>query len=210
MEAILSDGLLDHHEALEILEPNLAAIARCPEHAWRQWERLRSTDAKIFTPLSRRTRACFIYDHTIAQAQREFPGLNGGPRIVDGRGGLNLLEIHPRLRLRFKRMRPNLTTRAIMTAQQMQIHLQLPIPGLAPATTATVGYVTNITETGVERKVVVCRLDAAVHWVIELPDVLSGEEPESIVRPEPPREPRIGPAEGTIEIAIDETSGEER
>jgi hypothetical protein len=196
----VSDDLLNQDEALDELTPHLPAIARCPDHAWRHWEELRADKPAIFAELSRRTRASFIFDGSIAQAKREFPGIEGGPRLVQGNGGLMLLEISDRLRLRFKRMRPNLTTSSIMTAQQLQLQMQLPIPGMAPATTATVGYMTNAIETGIDRKVIVCRRDAIVLWVIELPDEL-GESLPTTLRPQSPRDPRIGPAEATIEIA---------
>jgi hypothetical protein len=201
----VNHDLLTHDEAFEVLDPHLPAIARCPEHAWMQWEILRSTSPALFAPLSKRTRATFVYDHTIAQARREFPGTGGGPRLIEGRGGLTMLEIDGRLRLRFKRMRPNLTTSSIMTAQQTQLHLQLPLPGLGGATNATVGYMTDITETGIERKAIVCRRDAAVLWVIEIaPEADASARP--IRTPDTPREPRIGPATGTIEIATDDAT----
>jgi len=200
----MQELVLTHDEALELAEPHLAAIARCPDYAWRQWEDLRSSQPAMFAELSRRTRASFIYDATIAQAKREFPGVDGGPRLVQGRGGLTMLEIAGSLRLRFKRMKPNLSTSSIMTTQQMQLNMQLPLPGLGPATVATVGYMTNVIETGIERKLIVCRLDRAVLWVIELEGEL-GDALPTTARPEPPREPRIGPAEGTIQVAIDES-----
>jgi hypothetical protein len=200
---LVSDDLLTHDEALELLEPNLAAVARCSEHGWKQWETLRTDQPAMFAELGKRTRANFVYDGTIAHARREFPGTDGGPRLVKGRGGLMMLEVGGQLRLRFKRMRPNLSTSSIMTTQQMQLHMQLPLPGMGPATIATVGYVTNLIETGIERKLIVCRLDSLVLWVIELRDDLGLALPTTIV-PQQPLDPRIGPVEsGTIEIAVD-------
>lgn len=205
----MHDDLLSHDEAVDILTPHLEALARCPDHGWSQWERLRADQPAIFAELGRRTRASFIYDATIAQAQREFPGGEGEPRLVKGRGGLTMLEIAPTLRLRFKRMRSNMTTSSIMTAQQQALHLQLPLPGLGAATIATVGYMTNAIETALERKLIVCRLDRTVLWVIDL----RADEPGSTVTPirggQPPREPRIGPAEGTIEIAFDKPADDQ-
>jgi hypothetical protein len=111
-----------------------------------------------------------------------------------------MLNVNDRLSLRFKRLRSGLTTSNILTGQQVQLQLQLPIDGLEAPTNAVVGYVPNETSSGVSRLAVVCRHAGRLLWVLDLPTAEDGAQPAKLPDGVGPRAPRIGPGEGAIEI----------
>jgi hypothetical protein len=161
---------LTQDDAEALLQPYLVEVRECYNHAWAEWEKFGETLPAMRRALSPSARARFIYDWTTDHARRLFGDPDRqGVRILSVRG-LFVLDVEGLALVRFKKLRPNLTTCGIPTRQQQRFAFQQPLPGMPPqATKLVAGYLLNAVEDGIDRLIVTCSVDTRLEWAFEIP-----------------------------------------
>jgi hypothetical protein len=161
---------LAREDAEALLEPYLLEVRECYNHAWEAWETLGDKLPEIRRVLSASARARFIYDVTTDRARRVFGDPERqGVRVLVVRG-LFVLDIGGMALVRFKKLRPNLTTCGIPTGQQQLFAHQQQLPGMPlHATKLVAGYLLNAVEDEIDRVLVTCSVDTRLEWAFEIP-----------------------------------------
>jgi hypothetical protein len=161
---------LKQDDAETLLEPYLAEVRECYNHAWEAWETFGETLPNIRRALSPSARARFIYDMTTDHARRVFGDPDrDGVRVLTVRG-LFVLDIEGIALVRFKKLRPNLTTSGIPTGQAQLFAYQQQLPGMPlHATKLVAGYLLNPVEDEISRVLITCSVDTRLEWAFEIP-----------------------------------------
>src|ERR1051325_7384715 len=121
--------------------------------AWQSWENLPALERM---KLDARARAACINRFIVFEAKLHFSKVNG-VNVVERRG-MFLLSVEGRVLLRFKKLREDKKTSNVPTRQQKLFSTHKELPEMPPhAAYLTVGYMLNITETGIEAVLVTCQ-----------------------------------------------------
>jgi hypothetical protein len=161
---------LDRDDAEALLQPYLAEVRECYNHAWEAWETFGEKLPDLRRAISASARARFIYDVTTDHARRLFGDPDRkGVRVLMIRG-LFVLDIQGMALVRFKKLRPNLTTCGIPTGQQQLFSHQGQLDGMPPdATKLVAGYLLNAVEDEISRVLVTCSVDTRLEWAFDVP-----------------------------------------
>lgn len=156
---------------MQRLEPLLDDFDAVPRHAmafYRGYMRLVKGNpaSDVLLEHSKRTAACCIYDHMVAECERRF----------DGREDIRLLELRglkvwlvgkhePHTVFRWKKMDEDGRSRNYPTEQAKNFDAQMPLKGLPPEPTRiTVGYWPDAAGVSVVRAQVACPNGRFVDW----------------------------------------------
>jgi hypothetical protein len=154
-----------------LLKPYLEIIRECIKSGWDAWKSLGSRVTELHAPLSKRTRASFVYDYIVYQIKSRF---HKHPKVglVEKRGFLTLEidgGIDARAVLRIKKLDVKNRARNYPTTQQVLFSLQLNLPGWPKdASRLIAGYKLDLTETEIQEYLVTLPLGSNVEWFFEI------------------------------------------
>lgn len=161
--------LLLWEEAEECLQPFAELLAECIQHGWDQYKKFYEPKHHI---LDARARAAIVFSEIVFRAQEKFTGIEGVE--FERKNNSFLLYIGEDIILRFKKLRKNGVCSSIDTRQQMLFKAQMELPGMEAGTLLHAGYLLDVLQQDVQRKLVVCQFKNRVLWVIELPNAGGG------------------------------------
>jgi len=166
-----SIDLLSKESAETLLKPYLETIRDCIKAGWDAWISFGSLAPDLRAPLSKRSRATFVYDHIVYNIQAKF---YKNPRVglLQKAGFLNL-EIdggsEARAILRIKKLDRKNRARNYPTNQQVLFSMQLNLPGWPKdATRLIAGYKLDLTETEIHEYLVTLPIGSNVEWFFEI------------------------------------------
>lgn len=192
-----ADLPLSEDEAKTILERLFPYFWQIVLAAWQDWEKIPPAQR---LKIGARARANNIYDF-IAFHARFILGKVPGCNIIDHRG-LMVLGVDGRAIVRFKKLRDDKRTSNIMTQQQMLFSTGKELPGMPPkAGRLVVGYLLNLTATGIEALLVTCQQGTRLEYYFDIPKA------ESNVVPLPLPQERRKPKVRAIKISKPEEEG---
>ncbi len=173
METLQAESiiLLSKESAETLLKPYLEAIRECIKAGWDAWILFGSLAPELRAPLSKRSRATFVYDHIVYNIKAKFyKDPNVG--LLEKRGFLNL-EIDggtdARAILRIKKLDQKNRARNYPTTQQVLFSMQLNLPGWPKdATRLIAGYKLDLTETEIQEYLVTLPVGSNVEWFFEI------------------------------------------
>lgn len=182
--------LLILEEAEELLKPYVQTLNRCIQHGW---DAYLNDYAEKHHILSARSRAAIVFDEIIAQAEKEFSGIQDVK--FARKSNSFFLYIGDKITLRFKKIKRCGRCSNIDTRQQVlfKAQAQLRLPTMLEGTLVHAGYLLNDLEREIKRKMVVCQLNNRVLWQFELLSE-EGAAPitmEPISQPSQPQGPRF-------------------
>ena len=158
---------ISEDEANSILERLYPSFWLVVQAAWKDWEDI---PVKQRTRLTARARAGNVSDFLAFHARvilNQLPGVN----IIPYRG-LFLVGVDGRVVLRFKKLRDDKKTSNILTRQQrlLRENRAAMLPGIPPkAAILVVGYLLNITQTGIEAVLITCQNGNRLEYFIPIP-----------------------------------------
>jgi hypothetical protein len=181
---------LNQAEAESLLEPHMLNISAPVYAAWRDWEALPPEDRRPLTP---RTRANWLFDHTVDHAKTT---LDRPPTYtLTEQPGFLVVTVEDRVAIRYKKLDEELGISGIRTGQFRLWHEQIPLDGLHGLTHLVAGY--QVTEFGrLSGVMVVCMKGYRVLWHLDAPPA-----PSQVVTFPTPSEPpatRVLPKDGRI------------
>lgn len=193
----LTESPLSEDEAKSILERLFPYFWQIVIAAWQEWEKIPPAQRLKLGP---RARANNVYDFIAFHARLVFSKVPGCD-ILDHRG-LMLLGVDGRAVVRFKKLRDDKRTSNIMTRQQRLYSTGRELPGMPPkAGRLVVGYLLNLTQSGVEALLVTCQFGSRLEYYFEIPKI------ESNVVPLPLPQERRKPKVRAVKIAKPEEEG---
>jgi hypothetical protein len=158
--------VLSAEDAKTLLKPYLDLTRDCITGGWQAWKKFSEVAPDLVAPLSKRSRASFVYDHIAFAVQSKFDGLNAVS--VRDKGGFLTLEIEgdeANALLRFKKLDGKMRGRNYQTRQQVLFTLQLTLPGWpADATRLVAGYQLDTPEVDIDQLLITCPIGRKVEW----------------------------------------------
>ena len=193
--------ILSAEDAKTLLDPYLATVRSCIEGGWQAWKKLSEVAPDLSAPLSKRSRASFVYDHISAKVKAAFDGSNA-VSIQEKRGFLTLEIEGPDARaiLRFKKLDKDKRGHNYQTGQQVLFTLQLKLPGWpAHATRLVAGYQLDTPEVDIHQFLITCPVGRDVEWFFAIDEESGGKVvkiPSAPIVPAMPQKETIVVAKG--------------
>lgn len=150
---------------MAVLEPYLGMLSGCVRRAFAIYQ-------TEYPPMVRAAHdntaaAKNVHRHVLAEVMMASDGLHG-LAVVDARG-LNILNIHDRAVIRFKKMDEEGHSASYPTAQARDFDRQLPLPEIPPAATRlTFGYEPDLAFSAIVRVLLACPLGPRAHWCVQV------------------------------------------
>jgi hypothetical protein len=158
--------VLSAETAKLLLAPYLASVRTCITAGWNAWKEFGDVAPGLRVPLSKRSRASFVYDHIASSVRSQFDGMDAVS--LRDKGGFLTLEIEgdeSRAILRFKKLDRAMRGRNYQTRQQVLFSLQLTLPGWpADATRLVAGYQLDAPEVEIDQHLITCPIGREVNW----------------------------------------------
>lgn len=153
-----------YEQTVKTLKPYQDKIAACIQNGFSEFEEKYNSDSY---KLEIRTKSNIIRDLIVDNAKKDF--LSDNKITFIRQNHYTLMNVDNKCLLRFKKLKPNLTSSNYATQQALNFSLQLEIPGLPPAPTRLdVGYVPDPVFSKIEGIYVVCLNGKKPKWSIQL------------------------------------------
>lgn len=168
------NNLLTRDEARAILDPHTPVLLGCLAEAWEAVQRTLDEDPERRAVFDSATQAAMLYDWFANLIVGQLDGAPGVRKVQTGK--MIKLIFNDRLSLRFKKFDRNLWSRNVRTNNQLRHYFQLQLDGVAEeATEVTLGYVTDVTNTGLRGVYLTCPIGWNRNkWMIVLDEADSG------------------------------------
>ncbi|MGA2771856.1 MAG: hypothetical protein ABSG26_13675 [Bryobacteraceae bacterium] len=184
--------ILSAEAAKLLLDPYLDSVRVCIDNGWEAWRKFGDAAPDLRAPLSKRSRASFVYDHIAFAVQSKFEGVDAVS--IREKGGFLTLEIenhHTRAVLRFKKLDKRMRGRNYQTNQQVLFSLQLQLPGWpADATRLVAGYQLDTPEVDVDQYLITCPVGRNVEWFFTIDEAGGGRVVQIPSVPAAPQAPQ--------------------
>ena len=162
---------LDLTANMAVMEPHLALLAGALRRGFATYQT--QYPAVVRAAHDNAAAAKNVHRHILEEVTMAVDGLRG-VAMVDARG-LNVLNIHDQVVLRFKKMDEEGHSVSYPTEQAKHYDQQLPLPELpAAATRLTFGYEPDLAFSAIVRVLLACPLGPRPHWCVQVNEEVGG------------------------------------